>query len=564
MKFTYFIAQFKVLAVPSFTMAKLHTHSQVLLAGDNYLQGWGIMASDAIGWRVQWHFYLPGGLMKLRHALLPLFLSASLSVPVVAGVSSLAQGASDYAVEKYEGAMTETLASLVRFETVAREDLPLDRNPEFIGFKKTLQEKAGELGLEYQDFGHVVVIALGEGSEKVGIVTHGDVQPANPAKWQKSPFILDAESEPGKLIARGSEDDKGPIATALYAMKAIKDQGVTMKRRVELLVYLAEESDWEPLKKFLKTYPTPAYNITIDASYPVVTAEKGWSEVQVTTAGVLPNSFDKPYVKSFTGGYFRSQVPDEARALLENVNAELVAAIRARAAQHKATSFEFIGGNGNLEIIARGVATHSSEPEHGVNAIAYLADVLSVHQWPANSAGSTVRYLNDLVGTGILAEQFGDIAYSDTFMGPMTAAVTMVKETDSGLTSYLNLRRPTGKTAPQLEKEIHAALANWQERTGIALADTKVTLGNPYRVDDAPHVKPLLQVFRHFTGMEKAEPVAIGGSTNAKLLPNAVSFGPSMPGAAYTGHSEHEFITVEQFRLNLKMYTAMMIEVANL
>ncbi|GAB2887479.1 dipeptidase [Microbulbifer echini] len=513
---------------------------------------------------VQWHFYLPGDLMTLRQALLSLLFFASLSATVAAGVSPRAQEAADYAVSKYETAMTETLASLVRFETVAREDLPLASNPEFTGFKNALRSKAQALGLEYQDFGHVVVIALGEGSEKVGIVTHGDVQPANPAKWQKSPFVLDAESEPGKLIARGSEDDKGPIATALYAMKAIKDRGVPMKRRVELLVYLAEESDWEPLKDFLKTYPTPTYNITIDANYPVVTAEKGWSEVQVSTKGVLPKGFDKPYLENFSGGYFRSQVPDEASAVLANATSELLAAIRARAATHKTAVFEFTEPDDKLVISARGVATHSSEPEHGVNAVAYLADVLSVHQWPNNAAGATVRYLNDLVGTGIFAEQFGDIAYSDEFMGPMTAAVTMVKETDSGLTSYLNLRRPTGKTAPQLEKEIRTALASWQERTDIALADTAISLGTPYRVDDAPHVQPLLQVFRHFTGMEKAEPVAIGGSTNAKLLPNAVSFGPSMPGAAYTGHSEHEFITVEQFRLNLKMYTAMMIEIANL
>lgn len=58
--------------------------------------------------------------------------------------------------------------------------------------------------------------------------------------------------------------------------------------------------------------------------------------------------------------------------------------------------------------------------------------------------------------------------------------------------------------------------------------------------------------------------MSIGGGTNAKLFKRAVSFGPSMPGKAYTGHSEHEFITQEQIKLNLQMYTAMMIEVANL
>ena len=33
-----------------------------------------------------------------------------------------------------------------------------------------------------------------------------------------------------------------------------------------------------------------------------------------------------------------------------------------------------------------------------------------------------------------------------------------------------------------------------------------------------------------------------------------------MPGATYTGHSEHEFITREQFLLNLRMYTAALAE----
>ena len=38
-------------------------------------------------------------------------------------------------------------------------------------------------------------------------------------KSRQSPFIIDT-SEPDKLIGRGTEDDKGAIATALYAMKA--------------------------------------------------------------------------------------------------------------------------------------------------------------------------------------------------------------------------------------------------------------------------------------------------------------------------------------------------------
>jgi dipeptidase D len=35
-----------------------------------------------------------------------------------------------------------------------------------------------------------------------------------------------------------------------------------------------------------------------------------------------------------------------------------------------------------------------------------------------------------------------------------------------------------------------------------------------------------------------------------------------MPDAPYTGHSEHEYMSEAQFRLNLEMYTAMLVELA--
>ena len=72
----------------------------------------------------------------------------------------------------------------------------------------------------------------------------------------------------------------------------------------------------------------------------------------------------------------------------------------------------------------------------------------------------------------------------------------------------------------------------------------------------------LVDIFRHYTGQRDAGPIAVGGGTQARLLPNGVNFGPSMPGAVYTGHSDHEFVTVDQLRLNLTMQTAMLVELA--
>ena len=114
-----------------------------------------------------------------------------------------------YAVETYRNDVVDTLAKLVSFNTVADKSVPSDQNPVHIAFKQTLKEEAERLGLDYADHGWTVIIGLGHGEERVGIVTHGDVQPVDASKWKKSPFVLDRTSEPGKLIARGAEDDKG-------------------------------------------------------------------------------------------------------------------------------------------------------------------------------------------------------------------------------------------------------------------------------------------------------------------------------------------------------------------
>ena len=469
-----------------------------------------------------------------------------------------------YAESRYRQAMIDSLAAMVRFETTAKEGLPLAEDPAFTGFKGYLKKQADELGLDFVDYGGVLVIGLGRGDKKLGVVTHGDVQPANPAKWRQSPFELDTTSEPGRLVARGTEDDKGPIATALYAMKAIKDKGLVPKRRIELIVSLTEESDWDPFRAFLKQHEVPDLNITIDADYPVVVAEKGWCSITTEFRQDQQVTDGSAHLLEFSGGAFVSQIPEDANALVRGLSAPQLTAIKARAARYPDVEFNFNRQNGDWRITARGRAAHSSNPENGVNALTHLADVLNIHQWPATRAGATVNFINDLLGTALYGEHFGDIAYRDDFMGPMSVSLTLITPSAESNELKINMRRPVGKSKQQLSEAIHAALNNWQRQSGYALDNTELYIGTPHQVGNAPHVAPLLGLFSHFTGITDPRPVSISGSTNAKLLPNAVSFGPSMPGVPYTGHSEHEFITVEQLSLNLRLYTAMMLELGNL
>ena len=482
-------------------------------------------------------------------------------------ISKQAMRTADYAVATYSQDMIDALAKMVSFKTVADPNIPYEKNPHFIGYKQYVKTLSKELGLIYEDHGYIMLVSLdqtlnGEHKQRVGIVTHGDVQPADPAKWQQSPFSLDTKSKPGYLVARGTEDDKGAIATAMYAMKAVKDKNIALDRKIELIIYMAEESNWGPFQEFLKTWQAPDINLTIDSDYPVVTAEKGWSMIKAIVPAQKPfTDSNKPFISEFYGGSFGSQIPEDAFAVINNADSKLLKTIKNKADAHKQVKFTFALNESVLSIKAKGKSAHSSTPQYGVNAVAFLADALKGMTWPKTSASLAVNYINDLVGTGLNAEKFGDIAYSDDFMGPMTLAPTVLKMTEKGgVDINLNLRRPVGKTTRLLKQQTHTALDAWQAKHEVKLENLQLYFGEPLVVNDAPHVKPLLAIFSHFTGIKDPQPKSIGGSTNAKLLPNAVSFGPSMPDAEYTGHSEHEYISVKQIKLNLAMYTAMMIE----
>ncbi|MDO6465880.1 dipeptidase [Pseudoalteromonas carrageenovora] len=467
----------------------------------------------------------------------------------------------DYAVNTYQNAQVHTLTNLVAFPTVNKDSIPAPQNPDFINFKSVLKMKAAELGFDYQDLGYTVLIGMGKQADKVTVVTHGDVQPANASKWKQSPFIIDT-SEPGKLVGRGTEDDKGAIATALYAMKAIKDKGIELDNRMELMIYLAEESDWGPLTEFMKTYEQPKYAVTIDASYPVVVAEKGWSLIAPTFNATSKQT--GVYVSDVAGGAFKSQIPEDASLVLHNASESLVDSLKAKAKTLSDVEFSFKEQGEGLKITVKGMSAHSSEPESGVNAIAHLSELFKDVALESNSDGQLIKFVNQLIGLDIHGKQFGDIAYEHEFMGPMSVAPTVIERNGNALTLAINARRPVGKDESVLKQQINSAINEWETANNVTLTKVETIIGTPMLLDNAPHAQKLLDIFKHFTGDEQADFVSIGGGTNAKLFDNAVSFGPSMPGKRYTGHSEHEFITLEQLELNLRMYTAMMIELGNM
>lgn len=468
-----------------------------------------------------------------------------------------ADRAAGFAADHYAGAQVDLLADLVRFRTVHQEDVANVDNPEFRKFKQYLETRAKAFGFDVTDYGAVLVIGYGDAKSRLGVVTHGDVQPADASKWNKSPFELDTASEPGRLIARGSEDDKAAIATALYAMKSLKDLGLPVTRRIELIVALTEESDWAPFQEVLTRYTPPGVNIGIDSDYPVVVAEKGWGGVQLVFKDTV-KACKGVTVERFEGGAFMSQVPEDATLAIDGGDSRLLAQMRDRAAEQAGMQFTFEQSDNGIVVHGKGKAAHSSTPENGVNALAHAAALLEGETLCPSPAAAAVDFVNALIRTDIYGEHFGNIAWRHDFMGPLTVNLSTATMQDGATQIGINLRAPAGKSTQQLETELREAIAGWSQSSKFDAPDTQIFLSDAYLPEQPPQVEPLLAVYRHFTGDKDAKPISIGGGTNARLLPGGINFGPSMPGVAYSGHSEHEFITRKQMELNLRMYAAML------
>ena len=73
----------------------------------------------------------------------------------------------------------------------------------------------------------------------------------------------------------------------------------------------------------------------------------------------------------------------------------------------------------------------------------------------------------------------------------------------------------------------------------------------------------MLNIFGDTTGLD-ARPVPTAGSTTAKLMPNAINFGPAMPGKKYTAHNALEYQELPDLRTDMQMFTEMLVRIGNL
>nr|WP_241568805.1 M20/M25/M40 family metallo-hydrolase [Spiroplasma endosymbiont of Megaselia nigra] len=112
------------------------------------------------------------------------------------------------------------------------------------------------------------------------------------------------------------------------------------------------------------------------------------------------------------------------------------------------------------------------------------------------------------------------------------------------------MRVPISYKLPDVQKPLTAELKKYNlELTNIYWQEAL------YMPVNSPMIKNIMKVYQEVTGDTHTKPVAIGGGTYAKAMPNCVTFGAEFDINESTMHSYNEYVKLDDLKKMLEIYT---------
>ena len=449
-------------------------------------------------------------------------------------------------VSALEAQLITCLQENLRIPSVRGEAVPdAPYGPEVQQSLQHVLKAAESLGFRTENVdNHLGWCEYGEGEEMIAVLGHLDVVPAGDG-WTVDPY--GGEISDGKIWGRGTTDDKGPTIASLFALAALRDSGLPVRKRIRILFGCNEETGSADVKYYLaKGGEVPVMGFTPDAEYPVINGEKG----------IITVSYGADYTQegdlkllSIQGGTAPNVVP--AFAIAKIGCCPLTAA---RFAKLNAKGMRFIPKEYGLLVESYGVSAHGSTPEMGENAIGRLLLALDTLPFTGRMA-DLIHFLATTLGMECDGTSAG-IALHDQVSGGLTLNLGTLTADESHMSMKINYRYPVtfgyDDCAPKLNK---------------AFTDAGFVVENEFHKDklyipeDSRLVSTLLKVYKEQTGLEGTAK-CIGGGTYAKALPNILAFGPVFPGDEAREHKPDEYIRIDTLMKNTRIIAAAMYEMA--
>lgn len=427
------------------------------------------------------------------------------------------------------------LQKLVRVPSVSRGEPPEEGKPfgkTVFAALETALEIARGLGFEkvWHTDGYAGVIEYGSGRETLGILAHLDVVPEGEG-WTYPPY--GAEIHNGRVYGRGTLDDKGAAVSAIYALAAVKESGLPMKRKVRIILGTDEEIGSLGVEHYLKTEGAPDLSFTPDAEYPVVNSEMGILQSTYHTDGAFGVRCSVGTAANVIPGVVTAVLPCKAEPV------------------PVPDGFEADFSENTITVTGRG--GHASMPSFAKNALLCMLDVLSRQPLPAADRRA-VSDLNRLWKFDMHGETLGLDVKDDS--GRTTYSPDVFRMDETGVTFICDCRHPFSlKAETVLDTLDHAYGGIGFTRTG------QVIKPGHFMPADSELVSALMRVYNEINHSD-AKPLTMGGGTYARELPNAVAFGIVREGHDNLCHVPDEYIAIDDLLFNTEIMAEAITQLA--
>ena len=521
----------------------------------------------------------------------------------------------DTYIDSMKDEMLEDVKTLVRIDSEkgdAAGDKPFGEGP-----AKALKAASGMMkkyGLRITNYDNYVVAGdFGPADKELDILAHLDVVPVSKDWTVTQPF--EPLIRDGKIYGRGTSDDKGPAVAALYAIRAIHDLHIPLKKGVRLILGSDEECGSADLEYYYSKEKEAPCTFSPDANWPVINIEKARLALPFHAEFNLKETENKEKagadIVSITAGTKVNVVPGSASAQVAGISFEDLQKYAQKAAETTKAVYTLSEGcepaandqpaannqpaaNGQPEannqpednnqpaannqpeandqpaangqpgiksasavwkIDVKGQTAHASTPEKGNNALTALLTLLSCLPLKDTRANKTIRGISQLFAHGVTDGSSQGIAMSDEKSGSVTITLNMLSFDGHTLTGAYDCRAPLCATDENLTEVLREHL----RENGLTMDKGKMTPAHHVPAD-TPFVKTLLETYEEYTG-KPGRALYTGGGTYVHELKRGVAFGCESEDVDNHMHGDDEFMVVDMITLSAKIFAAAILKI---
>ncbi len=412
-------------------------------------------------------------------------------------------------------------------------------------------EKGSEMGFDvFNDdnyAGHIEYKAPEGGKGYFGVVGHLDVVPVGPG-GTNDPFTMTEKD--GILYGRGTIDDKGPVVACLYALKALKEEGIVPHQNIRIVLGLNEEVGDESAVHYIESCGKPERGFTPDANFPVTNGEMGILTVELAQKFTSKVGKDDMRITKVEGGTAPNAVPAYCKAVVAGSKEqyELIAERAKAYADETGYKVRTKKQGTSLVVEAEGLAAHGARPELGLNAVSIMMDFLGRISFANEELNDFIALYNEKIGFDLHGGKMG-CRLENEVSGPLIFNVGIANINEEIASLSVNIRFPVTCTAEQ----VIAAMEESVEGSRIGIV-TRLLQTPLYVEPEDPVVAKMLDAYRKVTGDSDSKPLTIGGGTYAKMIGNIIAFGALFPGEENTMHQADERISVDSLMKMAHIY----------